>query len=90
MDEKVLRERLWELAEALTPRPQGPPRQLSQGAYVPNLSPPSGQTVEQLLDYVRLRAKYLMFDLEATRRENRYLREMLQRRSNRGEGTEGP
>lgn len=38
------------------------------------------QTVGQLqesLDYLRLSIKYLVFDLEATRRENRYLRQML-------------
>lgn len=37
-------------------------------------------TVEQLqesLDYLRLSVKYLVFDLEATRRENQYLRKLL-------------
>jgi len=29
------------------------------------------------LDYLRLSVKYLVFDLEATRRENKYLRDML-------------
>ena len=39
------------------------------------------QTISDLtdsLDYLRLSVKYLVFDLEATRRENRYLREMLE------------
>ncbi len=38
------------------------------------------KTVGQLqdsLDYLRLSVKYLVFDLEATRRENSYLRKML-------------
>jgi hypothetical protein len=38
------------------------------------------QTVNSLqesLDYLRLSIKYLVFDLEATRRENGYLRKML-------------
>ena len=38
------------------------------------------QTVKDLqesLDYLRLSVKYLVFDLEATRRENLYLRKML-------------
>ncbi len=38
------------------------------------------KTVSQLqesLDYLRLSVKYLVFDLEATRRENQYLRKML-------------
>jgi len=39
------------------------------------------ETITQLtdsLDYLRLSVKYLVFDLEATRRENKYLREMLE------------
>ncbi len=38
------------------------------------------KTVNQLqesLDYLRLSVKYLVFDLEATRRENQYLRQLL-------------
>lgn len=38
------------------------------------------QTVGDLkdaVDYLRLAVKYLLFDLEATRRENDYLRQML-------------
>ncbi len=33
------------------------------------------------VDQLRLRVKYLVFDLEATRRENGYLRSMLERAS---------
>ena len=39
------------------------------------------QTVTQLqesLDHLRLSVKYLVFDLEATRRENRLLRQMIE------------
>jgi hypothetical protein len=42
------------------------------------------QTVNSLqesLDYLRLSIKYLVFDLEATRRENGYLRKMLEETS---------
>src|SRR5688500_5544753 len=42
------------------------------------------QTVSSLqesLDYLRLSIKYLVFDLEATRRENGYLRKMLEETS---------
>ncbi len=35
--------------------------------------------VQESLDYLRVAIKYLLFDLEATRRENSYLRKMLQR-----------
>jgi hypothetical protein len=39
------------------------------------------QTVSSLqesIDFLRLSIKYLLFDLEATRRENKYLRKMLE------------
>src|ERR1051325_9135942 len=48
------------------------------------------QTVSNLqesLDYLRLSIKYLVFDLEATRRENGYLRKMLEETSGNNEGT---
>jgi len=35
-------------------------------------------TVAECLAQVRLKLKYVLFDLEATRRENRYLRQMLE------------
>mgnify|MGYP006305070583 CR=1 FL=1 len=34
------------------------------------------------LDYLRLSVKYLLFDLEATRRENKYLKKLLDDRKN--------
>lgn len=34
----------------------------------------------EMLDTLRLQVKYLVFDLEATRRENQYLRKMLESR----------
>jgi len=33
--------------------------------------------LQDSLDYLRLSIKYLVFDLEATRRENEYLRKLL-------------
>jgi len=47
------------------------------------------KTVAQLqesLDYLRLSVKYLVFDLEATRRENTYLRKLLQNNRHGGAG----
>lgn len=35
--------------------------------------------LQESMDYLRLSIKYLVFDLEATRRENSYLRKMLER-----------
>ena len=34
--------------------------------------------LQESLDYLRLSIKYLVFDLEATRRENVYLRQMVE------------
>ncbi len=33
--------------------------------------------LQESLDYLRVSIKYLLFDLEATRRENRYLKKLL-------------
>ena len=35
-------------------------------------------TLQELLDYLRICIKYQAFDLEATRRENKYLRTLLE------------
>jgi len=49
--------------------------------------------LQESLDYLRLSVKYLVFDLEATRRENDYLRKLIESRANQdaagGEGGEG-
>lgn len=41
-------------------------------------------TLQELLDYLRVCIKYQAFDLEATRRENEYLRKLLEE-TNRGD-----
>ena len=40
--------------------------------------------LQESLDYLRLSIKYLVFDLEATRRENKYLREMINKQDANG------
>lgn len=42
--------------------------------------------LQDSLDYLRLSIKYLVFDLEATRRENQYLRKLLEQK-NSGPGS---
>ncbi len=37
--------------------------------------------LQESIDFLRLSIKYLLFDLEATRRENSYLRKMLEEQS---------
>jgi len=38
-------------------------------------------SLQESLDYLRICIKYQLFDLEATRRENKYLRSMLDEKS---------
>ena len=40
-------------------------------------------TLAEALDHLRLQLKYLLFDLDATKRENRYLRQLLDSRRKR-------
>jgi len=46
--------------------------------------------LQDSLDYLRLSVKYLVFDLEATRRENQYLRSLLERQSREQRDDDGP
>lgn len=81
VDEAALRERIGELlSEAARV-----PADAGSGAigFVKNeAAHTSGMrgemaAVEERLDHLRLAVKYLVFDLEATKRENRVLRELL-------------
>ena len=42
-------------------------------------------SLQESIDFLRLSIKYMLFDLEATRRENAYLRKMLEGGSEREE-----
>ena len=81
MDEAALREKIGEiLSEA-----QGVPavaEPIAAGPRPGEQPHPSGlrremAAMEDSLDHLRLSIKYLVFDLEATKRENRLLRELL-------------
>jgi len=41
----------------------------------------SVDSLQESLDYLRICIKYQLFDLEATRRENAYLRQLLEERN---------
>lgn len=45
--------------------------------------------LQDSLDYLRLSIKYIMFDLEATRRENAYLRKLLENQA-KNNATDNP
>lgn len=49
----------------------------------------SVSALQESIDFLRLGIKYLLFDLEATRRENAYLRKMLEQDSS-GDGGNNP
>jgi hypothetical protein len=81
MEDAVLREKVDELLTevhyvpraARPARPVGGPAGPAQATGVRR----EMAILEDTLDQVRLAIKYLVFDLEATKRENRLLREMM-------------
>ena len=94
MKEAAIKQCLKELSESLSSyEAGGTPTDDSLGIYESDAgitNPEIGEYLAQL----RLKVKYLVFDLEATRRENRYLRQMLdvhrRRRSDKDEDKDGP
>jgi len=81
MNEAAIRKDLQELnAELVDRRVSGP------ADRTPGLSDTAPQeTITDCVSQIRLKLKYLLFDLEATRRENRYLRQMLEIHRRRGQ-----
>jgi predicted nucleic acid-binding Zn-ribbon protein len=85
MNEQDFQNKLGELMkqiENLPPSERGPLEKLA--AETRERHDKMKKTVGELqesLDYLRLSVKYLVFDLEATRRENEYLRKLIETRS---------
>lgn len=81
MNEAALKERLLELSDILSASPVSgaAAASSSEGIYLPEEASVKS-SVDGCVDYLQLQVKYLLFDLEATKRENRYLRQMLQGR----------
>jgi len=81
MDDKVLREKVGQLLTEVRGAPgtdEGPVTGAAPlGVGSTSVVRREMAAVEDNLDQVRLAIKYLVFDLEATKRENRLLREML-------------
>ena len=78
MDEAAMKKSLADLACTITAFPVAGQR-AAGGVYESEVDPASSR-LEDSMDYLRLQIKYLLFDLEATRRENRYLRQLLENR----------
>jgi hypothetical protein len=81
MKEADVRKKLAELSETLRAWPVNGLGKAAEAPLVCASSPsPADGPIQDAFDFVRLQLKYVVFDLEATRRENRYLRQMLESR----------
>lgn len=77
MDEAALRVKVGQLLSEVQRRAEDvPSRGVAAGASASAMKREMA-TLEDNLDHVRLAVKYLVFDLEATKRENQLLRDML-------------
>lgn len=83
MDDRAFQNKLSELMEQIQKLPddsRAPMESLAEETRARHER--MRQAVKELqdnLDHLRLSVKYLIFDLEATRRENKYLRDLLNR-----------
>ena len=79
MTEAIIRERLAELNDLLATSPflTDSNEQSELGTYLSGTTATS-HVLDEAIDTARLRIRYLVFDLEATKRENQYLRQMLE------------
>jgi hypothetical protein len=82
MDNEMFNKKLDELMETISSLPAGPHKQgLLDSAKETRARHLKGQELVQqmteTLDVLRVNIKYMIFDLEATKRENQDLRDML-------------
>lgn len=88
MDEKAFQEKLANLMGEINTLPESERKKLANLAQqTRERHDKMKKTVSDLqesLDYLRLSIKYLVFDLEATRRENQYLRDMINKQDANG------
>lgn len=89
MNESEFQSKLGELIKQIGTLPEGERAGLEQLAQeTKERHDKMKQAITDLqdsLDYLRLSIKYLVFDLEATRRENDYLRKLLEQSSRNDE-----
>jgi len=80
MNEAAVKSQLDALSKAIMSLPAAPSKKgFEEGLNLAG-GCEGGSSLEGALEILRLQVKYLLFDLEATRRENRYLRRMLEAR----------
>ena len=82
MDEAAFERKLNELAEEIASFPEPQRTKLitlvKQTGNCHKKLRKSVDSLQESLDYLRISVKYLLFDLESTRRENGYLRKLLE------------
>lgn len=91
MNEKEFQAELQKMIDAINSLPEGPAKDnLKAQARQTDERQKRGQdmlnSMQDLLDTLRTSLKYIIFDLEATRRENTYLRKMLEEEQDNEEG----
>jgi hypothetical protein len=83
MDEQTFQARFSELLNKIKQLPEVQRAQIEQIAQQTKARRAQIQSslgeLQESLDYLRLSVKYLVFDLEATRRENAYLRRLIEK-----------
>ena len=86
MNEQEFQSKLSDLVNQINTLPEGERAPLEQlASETKSRHETMKKTIADLqesLDYLRLSIKYLVFDLEATRRENEYLRKLLEKQNN--------
>jgi len=84
MNENKLEKQLKELVKQFGPGPSSRKEKLvelaNQASKDREKLERSLSRLQESIDYLRVCIKYQLFDLEATKRENRYLRRLLQER----------
>jgi hypothetical protein len=82
MDEATFHQKLRELVSQIETLPEGERERLRALAEETKARhadiKKSVNAMQENIDFLRLWIKYMLFDLEATRRENQYLRKMLE------------
>lgn len=85
MDENYFENKLEELVKEIGSVPPKHKKKLENLAKQTNLYhkklKKSVDSLQESLDYLRVSIKYLLFDLEATKRENDYLKKLLEEKN---------
>jgi len=86
MDEATFQKKLAELVAQIESLPEGERERLRELAAETKQRhediQKSVRSLQESIDFLRLGIKYMLFDLEATRRENLQLRKLLERDQN--------